>query len=242
MIVEAAVVVGAACVVGQVVRSHGQSRSARHLNGMNSQQPNQRYFGMGSPRRVPPPAPQYQGGQYAAPAGPPPAYGRNNPKPKEILFYHRHQPHFGFTNFSPDPVQYKGKMYPTSEHLFQAMKFLEHRPDIAEYIRTDCFTSRDAFNTARHYKNDVRADWLNINIAMMDEVVFAKFTQHRDLCLELLETGDDILIEDSDVDSFWGWGADHKGRNELGKALMRLRTQLKEHPPFDFPGSGSGSK
>ena len=43
------------------------------------------------------------------------------PRPK-ILFYHSHQPHYGFTNFSPHPVMYKGKRYPTSEHLFQSFK------------------------------------------------------------------------------------------------------------------------
>jgi hypothetical protein len=39
-----------------------------------------------------------------------------------ILFYHKHDPHYGFTNFSDHPVVYKGKRYPTSEHLFQSFK------------------------------------------------------------------------------------------------------------------------
>lgn len=39
-----------------------------------------------------------------------------------ILFYHKHDPYYGFTNFSPHPVIYKGKKYPTSEHLFQSFK------------------------------------------------------------------------------------------------------------------------
>lgn len=45
--------------------------------------------------------------------------------PKRILFYHAHDPYYGFTNFSPDPVEYKGKRYPTSEHLFQSLKVSE---------------------------------------------------------------------------------------------------------------------
>lgn len=44
------------------------------------------------------------------------------PVRRRILFYHRHKPHYGFTNFSPHPVTYKGKTYPTSEHLFQSFK------------------------------------------------------------------------------------------------------------------------
>lgn len=39
-----------------------------------------------------------------------------------ILFYDKHDPHYGFTNFSAHPVVYKGKKYPTSEHLFQSFK------------------------------------------------------------------------------------------------------------------------
>lgn len=46
----------------------------------------------------------------------------SNGTPKKILFYHAHDPYYGFTNFSPDPIQYNGKTYPTSEHLFQSMK------------------------------------------------------------------------------------------------------------------------
>ncbi|KAG2033371.1 hypothetical protein BDR03DRAFT_690975 [Suillus americanus] len=43
-------------------------------------------------------------------------------KPNKILFYHAHDPHYGFTNFSSDPIEYNGKKYPTSEHLFQSLK------------------------------------------------------------------------------------------------------------------------
>jgi predicted NAD-dependent protein-ADP-ribosyltransferase YbiA (DUF1768 family) len=34
-------------------------------------------------------------------------------------------------------------------------------------------------------------------------------------------------VQDSDKDAFWGVGPDGKGRNELGKALERLRTKLR---------------
>lgn len=44
-----------------------------------------------------------------------------NSRPK-ILFYDKDEPYYGFTNFSPHPVTYRGKSYPTSEHLFQSFK------------------------------------------------------------------------------------------------------------------------
>ncbi|KAF9001576.1 hypothetical protein BDQ17DRAFT_1358450 [Cyathus striatus] len=139
-----------------------------------------------------------------------------------ILFYHKHDPHYGFTNFSPHSVYYKGKKYPTSEHLFQSFKFQEHRPNLAEHIRTCSERPSVAFSEARRFQPEVRRDWMKVNVQKMDETLWHKFTQHQNLKDELLATGD------SDKDAFWGVGADGRGRNELGKALERLRTKLRD--------------
>lgn len=84
----------------------------------------------------------------------------------------------------------------------------------------------------------------------MDMVLWLKFTQNEHLKRELLSTGDAELVEvsdqfpitpltrrkeltlggrhqDSDKDAFWGVGPDGKGENQLGKALQRLRTKLR---------------
>ncbi|TFY71719.1 hypothetical protein EVG20_g1286 [Dentipellis fragilis] len=143
-----------------------------------------------------------------------------------VLFYHRNDPHFGFTNFSDHPIEYHGVIYPTSEHLFQAFKFINSRSDIAERIRK-CQTSRQAFDLAHRYQSDVRTDWRRVNIAKMDKVLRLKFEQHPDLRQELLDTGNAPLVEASAADAFWGFGADGQGRNELGKALMRLRDSFR---------------
>ena len=69
------------------------------------------------------------GKTVSAPSTPPPALPRrvspSNSAPtarQRILFYHKDDPHYGFTNFSAHPVIYNGKKYPTSEHLFQSFK------------------------------------------------------------------------------------------------------------------------
>jgi len=148
-------------------------------------------------------------------------------RPSAILFYHSHDPHYGFTNFSPHPVIYDGKRYPTSEHLFQSFKFQKYWPGLAEHIRTCSERPSVAFSEARRFQPQVRKDWIDVNIDKMDITLWYKFTQHDDLRDELLATGDAKLIEDSDKDSFWGIGADGQGRNELGKALERLRDKLR---------------
>ncbi|KAF8890344.1 DUF1768-domain-containing protein [Mucidula mucida] len=155
-----------------------------------------------------------------------PSSSPKSPSPP-ILFYDKTEPHYAFTNFSPHPIRYKGEVYPTSEHLFQSFKF-EHRPRLAAHIRTCSRAPRVAFSEAQRFEPEKRSDWRNVSIAKMEETVFLKFTQHEDLKDELLRTGNAELIEDSPVDSFWGVGSDGKGRNELGKALMRIRDRIRQ--------------
>jgi len=152
---------------------------------------------------------------------PPPLWTR-----RRILFYNKHEPYYGFTNFSPHSVYYDDKSYPTSEHLFQSLKFA-HRPNLAEHIRTCDPRPSKAFSEARRFQPEVRPDWKEVNIQIMDVVLWHKFNQHQDLRDELLSTGNAELVENSDKDAFWGIGHEGKGRNELGKALERLRTKLR---------------
>jgi len=152
---------------------------------------------------------------------------RHQHRPRVIRFYNKEDPHYGFTNFSPHKVEFEGKIYPTSEHLFQAFKFLGHHPSIAEHIRT-VKTPRMAFSEARRFEAQIRKDWSQKHIEMMEIAIRHKFEQYSDLRRELLSTGDATLVEDAGAnDAFWGNGPDGKGRNELGKALMRLRTELQ---------------
>lgn len=55
-----------------------------------------------------------------------------------------------------------------------------------------------------------------------------KFTLHKDLCEKLLETGDAILIEHTVKDRYWADGGDGKGKNMLGKLLMKVREELRK--------------
>jgi ribA/ribD-fused uncharacterized protein len=109
--------------------------------------------------------------------------------------------------------------------VFQAHKFLKHRPELAERIRT-IPSAREVLREATRLRQLQRPDWLNINVSVMDRVLELKFTQHVQLGRLLCSTGDAELVEDSPIDAFWGVGADGRGRNELGKALMRLRARI----------------
>ncbi|KAG8945931.1 hypothetical protein FRC04_012183 [Tulasnella sp. 424] len=161
------------------------------------------------------------------PPGPPMPPPKRQPRP--ILFYEETEKYYEFTNSAPYPVHFRGKKYPTSEHLFQARKFLDHRPLLAEHIRRGSDRPRFAFKEARRLAPEIRPDWKEKCIEIMDEIMELKFTQHNKLRRLLLDTGERYLILNAGkYDDFWGNGADGNGRNELGKALMRIRTSLRE--------------
>lgn len=60
----------------------------------------------------------------------------------------------------------------------------------------------------------------------MYEIVLAKFTQNPELLDKLKATGDAILIEGNYWhDTFWGV-CEGKGKNYLGKIIMKIRAEL----------------
>ena len=78
------------------------------------------------------------------------------------------------------------------------------------------------------HKVKLREDWNEVKDNIMYEVCKAKFEQNEDIRKLLLETGDATLIEGNTWnDQYWGV-CRGKGRNQLGKTLMRIRDELRE--------------
>lgn len=73
----------------------------------------------------------------------------------------------------------------------------------------------------------LRNDWEDIKDNIMYQIVYSKFKQNPDLLDKLLKTEDAYLIEGNDWnDCYWGM-CRGKGKNKLGKILMRVRSELK---------------
>lgn len=113
----------------------------------------------------------------------------------------------------------------TSEHAYQAAKFTD--PQIQSIIHA-CASPHDAYQRTYEHSEHFRSDWQAVKIDIMTNILRAKLNQHAIIQQKLLETGERIIVEDSPVDSFWGWGPDKQGRNELGKIWMKLRDELKK--------------
>ncbi len=145
----------------------------------------------------------------------------------QIKFYKVKNEKYGcFSNFSPHGFyDNEGKFWKTSEHYFQAKKFL--RLDLQEQVR-QAVGPRKAAEIGRDRSLPLRDDWEEIKNSVMKEALIYKFCQHEDIKEILLFTNDAEIIEDSPIDYYWGCGADGTGKNMLGKLLVEVREILKK--------------
>ncbi len=127
------------------------------------------------------------------------------------------------SNFYKASILYKNKIYPTTEHLFQAMKASTEEDH--EKIR-NVPNPGSAKRLGRQIK--LRSDWERIKDEVMLTACICKFQQHPDLAKKLLDTGDSYLEEGNTWgDQYWGT-VNGVGKNMLGKTLMKVRDILQE--------------
>ncbi len=143
---------------------------------------------------------------------------------KRILFYRVSEAYGFLSNFSAHPFELKGKVWPTSEHYFQAQKFAgtEHE-EAVRLTKSPMVAAR----MGRSRERPLRSDWETVKDDTMREALRAKFAQHPALRSLLLDTGDAELIEHTANDRYWADGGDGSGVNRLGQLLMDLRAQLR---------------
>ncbi|CAF0978041.1 unnamed protein product [Rotaria sordida] len=143
-----------------------------------------------------------------------------------VYFYDVDKPFGEFGNFYSAPIELDGYVWPTTEHYFQAQKYISNEKHFKNILQLA--TPREAFNYVRTYQSAVRPDWANVKDDIMFKACLAKFQQHPKLKQLLLSTGDRTLVEHTVNDSYWGDGGDGSGRNQLGITLMRVRDYLKQ--------------
>lgn len=132
--------------------------------------------------------------------------------------------HDFLSNFEPVRVQLDGVNYRSVEHAYQAAKSLD-----AEW-RKFCKEEKSPSKVKKESRKiEWRADWDEVKIPVMRDLLWQKFSQEPFRSL-LLETGGLHLIEGNT----WGdkfWGVDLRtgeGRNWLGHLLMEIRKRLWE--------------
>ncbi|QUY42320.1 NADAR family protein [Acaryochloris marina] len=145
-----------------------------------------------------------------------------------IFFYKVQDPYGCFSNFSLYSIDLQGQTWPTSEHYYQAQKYqgTPHQALCEEIRQTS--TPEAAAAIGRNPLYAEQDNWDVIKPEIMYAAVHVKFLTHPTIQAELLSTGDERIVENSPLDSYWGCGADGKGHNQLGKILMQVRQEIRQ--------------
>lgn len=142
----------------------------------------------------------------------------------EILdFYSTQAPYGEFSNFANYPIFLEDKWWPTSEHFFQAHKYLTE--ELREWVRS-APTAMEAANRGRDKTVPKRADWEQARDEVMETAVTDKFHRYPDLARLLVLTGEARIYEHTANDDYWGDNGDRTGKNKLGLLLEKVRAGL----------------
>lgn len=156
--------------------------------------------------------------------------GKPAKKATEIGFYRASEKPYGaFSNLFRREMVFEGRAFPTAEHAYQAGK--ARKETVRDWILSAPSPSLVAMAAHGLYTWDIVPDWSRVKFDRMREVLRAKFTQHDDLRILLLSTGDARLVEmgrtNNAVNRTWG-EVNGKGLNMLGVLLMEIRAELRK--------------
>ena len=137
-----------------------------------------------------------------------------------IKFWGANNPNGYMSNFFQSKFTIEGVTYPTVEHYFQSMKF--KGTEFESYI-ANLKTPKETAQEGKRRDLPLRKDWESIKEDIMYTGIKEKFTQNSTLRSQLLNTGNNELIENSPYDYYWGIGKNGSVKNRLGILLMKLR-------------------
>ena len=126
------------------------------------------------------------------------------------------------SNSYPSPILYDGLSFSCAESAFQAARC----PLIADKKRISQGDGSRAKMIASRIEPVL--GWDERKLAVMEDILRAKFTLHPELARKLMDTGNAVLINcASNKDRFWSRDLyTDQGENHLGRLLMKLRSEF----------------
>lgn len=152
------------------------------------------------------------------------------PEHEKLLFYGGKN--WRFSNFAPIKFKYKGRIWFTAEHPYQAAKFDPNDSEISADIWADIVEANDpglAKEIAYLPENIeyIRSDWEMVKFQEMLDIKREQLKQNPKFCQNLLDSNGLIIIEDSSKDEIWGRGPNNDGLDMLGVDYMIIREELR---------------
>ena len=138
------------------------------------------------------------------------------------------------SNFYPCQVVYRGNKFICTEQGYQFLKAKKYKNERAMREIMEAHNPEDMKRTGDSVVTD--AEWEREKLFVMEELLWAKFRQNKEIYCLLMNTRPHNLIE-STLDLFWGAGCKFgsialeegswEGENHLGRMLMYIRKKFE---------------
>lgn len=126
--------------------------------------------------------------------------------------------YYFLSNYSKSDIKINGITFLNAEAAFHSFKDIKRQ---SEFSNLDPSTAKRKGRNVR-----LRHDWEEVKDDIMYLVIKSKFEQNINLKDKLIATGDEYLEEGNTWnDVYWGV-CKGRGKNMLGKILMRVRSEL----------------
>ena len=135
-------------------------------------------------------------------------------------------------NMAPYPIKFDGKVWLTSESLFQSMRYDDD--SVKEMIRVEKSPMGAKMKAKKYRDQMVVVPMSELDVENMRKCVKIKFDQHPQLKNTLIETGKSLIYQDTGNkngkrEMFWGVKrlseSEWDGNNMMGRILMDLRDE-----------------
>jgi ribA/ribD-fused uncharacterized protein len=167
--------------------------------------------------------------------------------PQMPIAFNKTRSPFGWLgNMSRHAIRHAGRVWPTAEHLFQALRFEDEA--VREAVRAEPNPFRAKLLAKAESVRMAVSPCSENDVSNMQLVLRLKMEQHPELQERLLQTGHEEIIEDCTGrvrGNALFWGAARKdgswaGENRLGRLWMKLREELVAASRAEVASSPSG--
>jgi ribA/ribD-fused uncharacterized protein len=161
--------------------------------------------------------------------------------PPVILFFGQRDYRRIFTNFFYCSIKFGAQVYHSAEQAFQAEKARLFKDNKMRGAILNSPSAGECKRLGNRVKDFNPSAWAGASLAIMRDIITAKFDQNPDLFRSLMNTKGHVLVENNPLDCIWGAGevdqndptnyTKYQGLNLLGILLTEYR-ESKLQPEF----------
>ncbi len=126
---------------------------------------------------------------------------------------------------SVHPIELEDFRWMTAEHYYQAQ--IVASQSLVERIKK-ADSGEIAYQLAKPWYRAKKPGWKDMRRVFMTRALYIKVQMYPEVKEALMDTEQELILETSLYDHYWGLGRDQRGENMLGKVWMDIRKKLND--------------